>query len=66
MSLDEAWKVISQGSPAVLAVVVWALVTGRVIPRFIYDSMVKDRDGWRERADKAMGVAKGVVEREGS
>lgn len=49
------WNVIAQGGAvAILAGVVWMIVTGRLVPRSALTDAHVERDRWRDAAREAM------------
>jgi hypothetical protein len=42
------------GATALLGLVVWLVLSGRLVPRSTYHQLERDRDHWREVAQKAV------------
>ena len=53
---------ITSGSGwTVVGVIVWMILTARLVPRRFYTQLEKDRDYWREAARKAGGQAEALI-----
>ena len=55
------WSLLGQWGPdaviiALLASCVWAVITGRLVPRSTLDDMRQDRDYWREAHTTSEGT----------
>lgn len=51
--MDEIpWAAIGAITPSSLLLLsVWMILTGRLVPRYLYEVMVKAKDHWRETAE---------------
>lgn len=61
---DSLWNIISHGGAlGVLVVVLWAIITGKLVPKPYFDAAVKDRDDWKDIALTGTSITEKAVEK---
>lgn len=61
-SLVDAVQVAAQtGSNLLLVILIALLLTGRLVPRWVFDQLKEDRDAWRKQAQEQSQATKAVA-----
>lgn len=62
MDLTTIKQWVDATGPLLLIMAVWALATGRVVPRMYYDAKCKEAEKWQDIAWRNQGVAGRTVD----
>lgn len=55
--LETLLKLSQVGSTGLLLVAVWGFLTGRVVPRWVYEEKSQEADEWRRLAQRGTDLA---------